>query len=69
MVVLGGQNGYYSCEEKCDFDLCKHCVTCPIDGVLLYESYELPGHTETNTINTLSTMTSDNNLETTSFSP
>ena len=40
-VVLG-RNGYYSCDFECDFDLCKNCVTCQIDGNMLFETFEMP---------------------------
>jgi len=41
LVVLSEQ-GYFSCENFCDFDLCRSCVTCSIDGSLLYETNEVP---------------------------
>lgn len=34
--------GFFSCSDKCDFDLCHSCVTCAIDGNILCETYELP---------------------------
>ena len=40
-VVLDYQ-GYYSCDESCDFDLCSACMKCSIDGNLLFESFEPP---------------------------
>ena len=40
--IILSQQGYYSCNEFCDFDLCTACVTCSIDGNLLYETYEAP---------------------------
>ena len=40
-VVLSS-HGYYSCEETCDFDLCRNCTTCSMDGNMLFESYEIP---------------------------
>lgn len=41
-TVVIGEQGYYSCEEMCDFDMCARCVTCPMDGCPLFESYEMP---------------------------
>ena len=40
-VVLS-QHGYYSCADTCDFDLCRNCTTCHIDGNILFESFEVP---------------------------
>lgn len=40
-IVLSEQ-GYFSCDQICDFDLCRSCMTCSIDGNLLYETFDKP---------------------------
>ena len=64
MTVLGA-NGYYSCEEKCDFDLCRSCVTCSVDGMLLYETYEIPSQADIRWQQFAVQTTSENYFETT----